>query len=380
MKALAVFAILLYSVILSAQERITLLFVGDLMQHQAQIDAARTSDGKYDYSPCFSLVKEQISHADLAIANLEVTLGGKPYRGYPTFSAPDEFLQSIKDTGFDILLTANNHCLDRGKKGLERTILMLDSLCIPYAGTYLNLSERKQRYPLFIRKNGFCIALLNYTYGTNGIKVIPPNIVNYIDKEIILQDIRSAKARQPDAIIACMHWGEEYHSLPNQAQRDLADWLLEQGVTHIIGSHPHVIQPMELRTDGNRQHVIVYSLGNFISNMSAANTDGGLIFTLQLEKYPLPSPIRPVLTEQSRSPFFESPLLSFPFSRISRCNYNLVWTARPALTGEKNYILWPSSHPSDSLPQTARNRLNIFIENSRKLLQQHNTGISENNK
>lgn len=128
MKTLAVFmAVLLYSVTLSSQERITLLFVGDLMQHQAQIDAARVSEGKYDYSSCFSLIKEQISQADLAIGNLEVTLGGRPYRGYPMFSAPDEYLQAIKDAGFDILLTANNHCLDRGKKGMERTIQLLDS-------------------------------------------------------------------------------------------------------------------------------------------------------------------------------------------------------------------------------------------------------------
>ena len=118
MKTLAVFiVVLLYSVTLSSQERITLLFVGDLMQHQAQIDAAHVSEGKYDYSSCFSLIKEQISQADLAIGNLEVTLGGRPYRGYPMFSAPDEYLQAIKDAGFDILLTANNHCLDRGKKG-----------------------------------------------------------------------------------------------------------------------------------------------------------------------------------------------------------------------------------------------------------------------
>ena len=273
MKTLAVFmAVLLYSVTLSSQERITLLFVGDLMQHQAQIDAARVSEGKYDYSSCFSLIKEQISQADLAIGNLEVTLGGRPYRGYPMFSAPDEYLQAIKDAGFDILLTANNHCLDRGKKGMERTIQLLDSSGIRYAGTYKNLSERRQRYPLFINRNGFRIALLNYTYGTNGIKATSPNIVNYIDKNTILQDIQSAKARQPDAIIACMHWGEEYQSLPNREQRELANWLLQQGVTHIIGSHPHVIQPMELRTNGTEQHIIVYSLGNFISNMSKANT------------------------------------------------------------------------------------------------------------
>ena len=115
------------SVILSAQKRITLFFAGDLMQHQAQIDSAY-NEGTYDYSDCFSAVKPLVSKADIAIANLEVTLGGKPYRGYPAFSAPDAFLYAIKECGFDILLTANNHCLDRGKKGLDRTLSMLDSL------------------------------------------------------------------------------------------------------------------------------------------------------------------------------------------------------------------------------------------------------------
>lgn len=380
MKALIALISLLYSVTLSSQERITLLFVGDLMQHQAQIDAARTSGGKYDYSSYFSLVKKEISRADIAIGNLEVTLGGKPYRGYPTFSAPDEYLQAIKDAGFDVLLTANNHCLDRGKKGLERTIAQMDSLSIPHAGTYRNSMERRQHYPLFIRKKGFCIAILNYTYGTNGIKASAPNIVNYINKETILKDIHSAQAVRPDAIIACMHWGEEYQSLPNHAQRELADWLLEQGVTHIIGSHPHVIQPMELRKDGNQQHAVVYSLGNFISNMSAANTDGGLIFTLELEKYPLPNPIHPLQNNLSYSPSLKPFVSSFPFSRVVRCGYTLVWTARPTLTGEKNYILYPSYSSADNLPESARNRLNIFIKNSRNLLLQHNTGIYENNK
>ena len=114
---------------ISAQ-KITLLFAGDLMQHQAQIDAARTTKG-YDYTDYFKLVKEEISKADIAIGNLEVTLGGKPYRGYPAFSAPDEYLSAIKDAGFDVLITANNHCLDRGKKGLERTILMRYKFLMP---------------------------------------------------------------------------------------------------------------------------------------------------------------------------------------------------------------------------------------------------------
>lgn len=223
MRITTIVLILFSSLILSAQERIKLLFVGDLMQHQAQIDAACTDAGTYDYSACFAHVKEQISQADVAIGNLEVTLGGNPYRGYPTFSAPDEYLSAIQEAGFDVLLTANNHCLDRGKAGLERTIRQLETRNIPFAGTYRNPEERKARYPLFIEKKGFRIALLNYTYGTNGIPVSTPQVVNYIDRQQIAKDIRSAQARRPDAIIACMHWGNEYQRIPNREQEQLAD-------------------------------------------------------------------------------------------------------------------------------------------------------------
>ena len=114
--------------------------------------------------------------------------------------------------------------------------------------------------------------------------------------------------------------------------------------------------------------------------MSAANTDGGLIFTLELEKYPLPNPIHPLQNNLSYSPSLKPFVSSFPFSRVIRCGYTLVWTARPTLTGEKNYILYPSYSSADNLPESARNRLNIFIKNSRNLLLQHNTGIYENNK
>ena len=332
--------------------RITLLFAGDLMQHQGQINAARTPAG-YDYSDCFKFVKEEISRADIAIANLEVTLGGKPYRGYPAFSAPDEYLSAIREAGFNVLITANNHCLDRGKKGLERTILMLDSLRIPYAGTYTNAETREQRYPLMIEKNGFRIVLLNYTYGTNGLKATSPNIVNYIDKETMALDIRKAKALQPDVLIACIHWGEEYQSLPNREQTSLADWLLQQGVTHIIGSHPHVVQPMELRTDSTAgsQHAVVYSLGNFISNMSARRTDGGILFKLELEKDSI--------------------------TRVTNCEYGLVWTSRPVLSRKKNYILYPINYPTDSLSVTERNHLKIFTKDTRSLFNKHNKGIKE---
>ena len=334
-------------------QRITLLFAGDLMQHQGQITAAQQTDGTYDYSPCFEPIKEEIGRADIAIGNLEVTLGGKPYTGYPAFSAPDAYLAAIQAAGFDVLLTANNHCLDRRRKGLERTVRQLDSLQIPHAGTYTDPEERTKRYPLLLEKNGFRIALLNYTYGTNGIRLTAPNVVNYMDKTVMAEDIKAAQALRPDVIIACMHWGVEYQSLPSREQQALANWLLQEGVTHIIGSHPHVVQPMELRTDSltGQQHVVAYSLGNFVSNMSARKTDGGALLTLEL-------------TKDSTT-------------RVNRCEYQLVWTARPSLSQNKNFILYPIHTVPDSLPETALNRLKIFIKDTRELFSKHNRGIEE---
>lgn len=344
---------LVVSLVVDSQEKITLLFAGDLMQHQEQIDAAKTANG-YDYSDCFKFVKEEIKKADIAIGNLEVTMGGRPYKGYPAFSAPDEYLSAIKNAGFNVLITANNHCLDTGKRGLERTVKMLDSLDISHAGTYLDSTDRKNRYPLLIEKNGFRIVLLNYTYGTNGIKVVSPTIVNYTDKSMMSRDIREARAMHPDVIIACIHWGVEYKQLPGKEQKELADWLISQGVNHVIGSHPHVVQPLELRSDMNSvsKNVVVYSLGNYISNMSARNTDGGIMFKLVLRK----------------------------FNRIVRiidCGYSLVWTSRPAISGKKNYLLYPAANPPEILTPAEANRLKIFVDGSRKLFKEYNEGISE---
>lgn len=333
--------------------RISLIFAGDLMQHEAQMKAARTAKGTYDYSGSFDYVKEEISKADIAFGNLEVTLGGKPYKAYPQFSAPDEYLGAIKDAGFDVLTTANNHCLDRYQRGLERTIMFLDSLRIPYFGTYVNAEERKRLYPLLLEKNGFRISMLTYTYDTNGIEVQAPNIVNYIDKEVMAKDIEDAKAQNPDLIIAFMHWGYEYKSLPNDEQKHLADWLIEQGVDHVIGGHPHVVQPLELRTDTvtGKQHVVVYSLGNFISNMRARRTDGGIMFKMDLSK--------------------DSVL------RLDNCGYSLVWAGKPQLVKKRVHTLIPADFPQDSLPQEARKQMKVFVDDARALFKKHNKGIDE---
>ena len=353
MRNILIFIFTLCSVILTAQERVTLLFVGDLMQHDEQIKAARVP-GSYEYADCFKHVKEEISGADVAIANLEVTLGGKPYRGYPAFSAPDEFLYAIKDTGFDVLLTANNHCLDRGGKGIRRTIQLLDSLHIPSAGTYLDEADRESRYPLLIEKSGFRIVLLAYTYDTNGLRPSDPYIVNYIDREQIKADILRARQMRPDAIIACMHWGIEYRPLPEKTEREMADWLIKQGVDHVIGSHPHVLQPMEVKRDENTpaKHLVVYSLGNFVSNMSKKKTDGGAMVKLELVKFG-------------------------GITRLAQCGYSLVWTSRPVLSGKKNFEVYPADFVDKQLENEELVRMKWFLDDSRELFDKHNIGIKE---
>ncbi|MBQ3635148.1 MAG: CapA family protein [Bacteroidales bacterium] len=264
---------------------VRLLFAGDMMQHDGQIKAAYDTATKgYDYSSYFRYLSPISLDADLAICNLEVTLGGAPYKGYPQFSAPDEYAQEIMDAGYDIFLTANNHCLDRGKKGLERTIDWLKDKDIPQIGTYKDSLDRAKRYPALTEYNGVKFVLLNYTYGTNGLKVKGGNIVNYIDKAVIKKDIAKAKALEPDYIIACMHWGIEYVTTPNKEQKDMAKWLINQGVDHVIGGHPHVVQPVEIiETKDGRKHFVIYSQGNVISNMRKKNTDFGVLVGLTLQ-------------------------------------------------------------------------------------------------
>ena len=330
-------------------KRLTLLFVGDLMQHQAQIDAARRPDGSYDYSHCFSLVKDDIHCADLAIGNLEVTLGGKPYRGYPQFSAPDEYLYAIHEAGFDILATANNHSLDRRKRGLERTLTLTDSLDISTVGTYRDNLDRQRRYPLIIEKNGIRIALLCATYGTNGITSTPPNIVNSLNRDELAADIRQARSQHPDAIIAFVHWGNEYQQQPNAEQRKLAQWLISQGVDHVIGSHPHVVQPIELvpSTEHPTHHAIAYSLGNYVSNMSIPHGDVGLTVTLTLEKIA-------------------------GTTRLKNIEHSLVWTERATLSRSGSFRIIPSDTIPADITSDARHRMSRAIAMEKDFLNKNN--------
>lgn len=263
--------------------RLSLLFTGDIMQHDSQIAAAfDPTSGSYDYKPCFEYIKPLLSAPDLTIGNLELTFAGPPYKGYPQFSAPDALLDALKDAGFDALVTANNHCVDRGRRGLDRTIDLLDSLKIKHTGTFKDTLDWLNNYPLLLESKGFRLSLLNYTYGTNGLPVEFPNKVNRIDTAGIAADLVKAGAQHPDMIIVFMHWGTEYQSIPNDWQKSVADFCFRHGAAMVIGSHPHVLQPVDWRREQGR--LVAYSLGNFVSGQRDRYRNGGMLLQVTLEK------------------------------------------------------------------------------------------------
>lgn len=341
------------------EHHLSLLIAGDLMQHGPQIKAALQQDGSYNYDECFAGIRNEVERADVAIGNFEVTLGGKPYTGYPQFRAPDEYLQACIDAGFDILLTANNHCLDSHKAGLERTIMMMDSLRVPHLGTYVNQAERDLQYPFLLERNGLRIVLLNFTYGTNGLRVEAPNVVNYMDTVQIRHDIEAAKQMNPDVIIALPHWGIEYQQLPSQQQRDMAQWLINNGVDHVIGGHPHVAQPLELTPDSC--HLIAWSLGNVVSNQSKPNTYGGYMVHMEFTK-----------TVKSDT------LGTKSTTRLSDCGYALYWVSRPNDNNfQHNYRILPIDEPDSVLTGIEKKNRYAIRASMRRLMERHTVGVSE---
>lgn len=269
----------------------TFVFGGDLMGHQPMISAAWNDTlERYDYEPWFQFISPFLKSADMAVANLEVTLAGEPYSGYPQFSSPDDYAVAIRNSGIDFLVTANNHSLDRGKYGLERTLDVLDSLRIPHTGTFKDSFSRQAQYPATVKIKGVNIALLNYTYGTNGLVVKRPNIVNLIDSDLILSDFKSLVVKNADVVIPIMHWGAEYQIIENSEQRKIANLLAELGSTAIIGMHPHVVQPIrtiKITKKGRSDSLsvpVAYSLGNFVSNQRDVNRDGGILVKLTFRK------------------------------------------------------------------------------------------------
>jgi poly-gamma-glutamate synthesis protein (capsule biosynthesis protein) len=339
----------------SVDNEISLLFIGDIMQHGPQIKAAYNDSLKvYDYTSCFEPIAPIAKSTDFTIANLELTLAGKPYKGYPQFSAPDNLAVTLKNAGIGYLVTANNHSCDRKSKGVKRTITMLDSLGIKHTGTFLDSADRSKNNPLIIEKNGIRIALLNYTYGTNGLFVAKPLMVNYIDSTVILNDLEACKKGNFDKIIVFTHWGAEYKKLPNNYQKQYAKFCLNNGADYIIGSHPHVLQPMHRFYDSSlqKEQLVVYSLGNFVSNQRDRYKDGGTMFKLVLKK--------------------DSTV------KIKEAGYILTWVDKIKVKGKNRYTIYPvNKYYNDSLTlsKASLKKMHVFFKDSEKLLQKHNKNI-----
>lgn len=340
-------------------EKISFLFIGDIMGHDEQIWSAENRETHtFDYDDVFKYIKPVISETDIAIANFEVTLGGPPYMGYPQFSSPPALAAACKNAGIDYMVTANNHAADRGKSGIAGTINRLDSLGIPHTGTFLNPASRDSLYPLIFRKNGISMALLNYTYGTNGINVPEPEIVNILDKDVITADIKKAKAGNPDITILFLHWGTEYDTVPSRTQTDLAEYFFSLGVDLIIGSHPHVLQKMvwSKNISGGKDGIVVYSMGNFVSNQRKPKTDGGAIVRIEFTR---------IGNEL----------------KVSDAGYFLTWVYTPIEKYRKKFFILPCSqfenHPEFFSKPAEYTQMTGFIMGARSLLYKQNINIRE---
>lgn len=367
------FVLLLLAVQVTAQDKIKMVFVGDIMGHGPQIESAALEPNKlYDYSPCFRFLKPILEQADLAIGNLELTLPGKPpYTGYPTFKSPDELALALRAASFDLLVTANNHSNDGGLIGVQNTIKTLEKNGFYQTGTFIDSAHRAALYPLIVYKGNFKLAFLNYTYGTNGIPNHKPSVVNLIDEKAIKADIEAAKKHKPDAIITIVHWGDEYQLAENERQRALAQKILNWGSTMVIGAHPHVVQPIknypvQEANGSTRNGLVVYSMGNFISAQTKTYTDIGLMVEIELEK-------RSAVSSQ------QSATSGQPLTTISKVEYIPLYRYiyRPA-AGKPVYMTVPVSafengemQSLQPMPETTRAAMKQSADVIRKNLTQY---------
>ncbi len=250
-----------------------LIMVGDVLLHTPVIDSGRLPDDTYNYDHLFSHVKERIEQADVAIVNQEVILGGTELglSGYPCFNGPHEVADALADSGFDVVLHATNHALDQGEKGVRSCLTYWQDTYpqIQIAGIYESEEAQDNRIA-FIEKNGIKVAILNYTYGTNGISIpdAAPYLVNLLDREQIERDVNKAK-KMADFVVVCPHWGTEYRHTPDDNQRKWAVFFADMGVDLVIGTHPHVIEPVHwVEGAGGHRTLVYYSLGNFVNATS----------------------------------------------------------------------------------------------------------------
>lgn len=269
-------------------KQVDFAIVGDIMVHDYQYNEAYDSaTGTYDFSHNFQDMKQYFAEKDLVIGNLELTFGGsdRAYASFPCFNTPDSFLDAVKDAGFDLLTTANNHSMDTGRAGVIRTLDKLDEYGIEHMGTYRSAEERDS---ILVKEiNGISFAFVSYTYGTNGIPVPDDYLVNIIDQQQMVADIKRAD-ELAEMVVIMPHLGNEYESYSRDVFKDWIQLMVDSGADIVLASHPHVLQPMEYlgleSADGAYDGFVIYSLGNFISSQTTPPRNASIVLNLTVEK------------------------------------------------------------------------------------------------
>lgn len=256
---------------------VTLVMVGDILLHTPVAQSGMQEDGTYNFDAVFANVKDEIAAADLALVNQEVIIGGEELgvSGYPSFNAPYELGDALAGAGFDVVLHATNHALDQGKRGITNCLSFWENDYPDMTVLGIHESKEAQDEIYVYEQDGIRIAILNYTYGTNGIALPSdmPYAVDLLEEEHVAADIAKAK-ESADFVIVCPHWGTEYRLTPSTEQRHWTNIFLENGVDLVIGTHPHVIEPIEwIEREGEDGMLVYYSLGNFV-NWTSSSGEG----------------------------------------------------------------------------------------------------------
>ncbi|GAB4130942.1 MAG: CapA family protein [Bacteroidia bacterium] len=343
--------------------QISLSFIGDLMCHSPQINNARKADGSYDFIPSFREIQGALSAADFTIGNLETTCAGsgRAYGGYPAFNTPDAYVAALKWAGIDILGTSNNHSMDTGEEGLLRTIKIIKENGISYTGTHLSQQDRDSIR--VYEKNGIRFALLNYTYGTNGAYPASTRsyMLNVADSALVRKDVIRARQTNADVVVVFYHWGVENQAEPTAKQDSMFHWAADAGADLVIGSHPHVIGPVEkYKTTGGAKldsGIVAWSLGNFLSNQYWRYTDAGLILNLKISKD-----------------------LHTGKISLQRNSYVPTWVYRSYDPSMKEHVVLPAEWSAkDSLPSwinaDSRTKMKQAFEDTELMMKKRNSGM-----
>ena len=309
---------------------VTLCFTGDLMCHSTQFNYANVGADTFDFTGVYTEVKTFLSESDFTVGNLETVVAGKNkgYSGYPYFNAPDDFIYALKDAGFDLLITANNHALDQGWDGVKRTIEIINDNQLYQTGTFVSKEDRDSVRIFEI--NSIKIAFLAYSENTNGLPIPKGKdfAINLIDEELMKNDIVKAREKNVDVVLVHLHFGQEYLREPDDYQKQIVNKIIEYGADIIIGGHPHVIQPVNFFKTNNAKldsGFVAYSLGNFVSNQRWRYSDAGLILNIQISKNILSDSIY-----------------------IREVNYLPTWVFKGETEKGREYVILPSQLSNDT--------------------------------